>query len=301
MKKISLVLLAILSLLLTSCNTTEENKFRTHDFYTIEEIINGYKAELPALGKPELIKVCTGNVEKVKPYLPQDIKIALYFALEEIYPNLHGGNGYIGTPNGVLLQGENWDEYQKIFETGEYGSQTDQQYWDRTNKIVADIQKICVQKAAIDPDLNSAINNKQQQNQQSNQNEIELRNKFLPVLDKLNKKALSYGYGTYKEFVVAQGAAGDLIRSGAQYALTGNSRDVQSASCEASKNSTWVGGNPGGYWNCFIRFIGESDFYAVEFVGQKWSGKIGSTGSSINWNTSSDFDSWFMVNINDFK
>jgi hypothetical protein len=220
--------------------------------------------------------------------------------LFEIYPEIYHGLDrppeiLDGLPKGIFLENEKWKEYKsKYFEDDSY-----YEGWEspkveaRSIKINNVIVEFCRLNSTSNSELKKAMDIGDRENLQSQKQKSERDSKFLPILSSLNKKAETNGLGNYKEYLQAQSTTGKLIVAGASYSLTGASRDVQSASCSATVDSTWMFGEPGGYWSCYIDFIGGSEFYSIEFVGDKWSGRPGTGASLVEFKTTSAFDTWF--------
>jgi hypothetical protein len=113
-----------------------------------------------------------------------------------------------------------------------------------------------------------------------------LRAKYEPLLEQWNERAREAGLGDLSDYFSATSSAESLITAGAQYSLTGASREVQSASCWPTQYSLWSQGEPGGWWSCYINFLGGGDSYSVEFSGGSWSGNADAgsrAGRELNW------------------
>ena len=122
-----------------------------------------------------------------------------------------------------------------------------------------------------------------------------LRAKWEPILNKWDDRAREAGLGDLSEYFSATSRAESLIAAGAQYSLTGADREVQSASCWATQYSLWSQGEPGGWWSCYINFLGGGDSYSVEFSNGNWSGRADAgsrAGRDLNWKIPDGLLSW---------
>lgn len=122
-----------------------------------------------------------------------------------------------------------------------------------------------------------------------------LRVKWEPVLNKWDDRAREAGLGDLSDYLSATARAESLITAGAQYSLTGAEREVQSASCWATQYSLWSQGEPGGWWSCYINFLGGGDSYSVEFSSGNWSGRADAgsrAGRDLNWKIPDGLLSW---------
>jgi hypothetical protein len=122
-----------------------------------------------------------------------------------------------------------------------------------------------------------------------------LRAKWEPILKKWDDRAIAAGSGDLADYLSATASAESLIKAGAQYSLTGASREVQSAYCWATQYSLWFQGEPGGWWSCYINFLGGGEGYSVEFSNGNWSGKADSgsrAGRDLNWKIPEGLTQW---------
>lgn len=124
--------------------------------------------------------------------------------------------------------------------------------------------------------------------------------KIEPLLTFWNDKASSEGQGDIADYFIAASQAERQIESGAQYSLTGASREVESATCWATVRSLWWDGEPGGWWSCGIDFLGgDLEFYSIEFSGSSWSGKPdggSGAGRDLNWKIPDELEIWLRQN-----
>lgn len=124
--------------------------------------------------------------------------------------------------------------------------------------------------------------------------------KIKPTLKYWNEKASKSGSGDLGDYLTAISSAEREITAGAQYSLTGASREVQSSTCWATDRSQWNGGNPSGWWLCGINFVG-SDFelFSIEFSNGSWSGKPdrgSQAGRELNWKIPDSVLDWVNEN-----
>jgi hypothetical protein len=124
--------------------------------------------------------------------------------------------------------------------------------------------------------------------------------KIKPTLKYWNEKASKSGSGDLGDYLTAISSAEREITAGAQYSLTGASREVQSSTCWATDRSQWNGGNPSGWWLCGINFVG-SDFelFSIEFSNGSWSGKPdrgSQAGRELNWKIPGSVLDWVNEN-----
>jgi hypothetical protein len=327
LKKLTVAIVILVSS--TACDSRYEEsdilneyKFRDNGYYTVQEWINGYQSrnsnkwDITPLNDSNMMKVCSGDHSFESSYTSRfDLEtVPQYLALIEIVPGLDMSNG-LGAR--VYIKGQTWKEFED-FRSSYYDADHDQKlqklgnFASRINYLII---KECTSKAATNSSIKAALDtglnviNEAKKNKEEAKKNIEIENankkaeynRFYPILVKLNEKARKYGGGSYKDFTDAQSYAGSLIRNGAESALTGRPENVRGVGCEATVSSSWYEGNPGGYWYCYIRLLGSSDYYAIEFDGQKWSGSPGSAGALVKWNTSDAFDKWFWANRESFS
>ena len=168
--------------------------------------------------------------------------------------------------------------------------------------IYDEVKRVCKQLLAEDSTLVSAVAEIQ------NQKKIEaarleeeriaaekLRAKWEPVLKKWDDRAIAAGSGDLSDYLSATSRAESLITAGAQYSLTGAEREVQSASCWATQYSLWFQGEPGGWWSCYINFLGGGESYSVEFSNGNWSGRADAgsrAGRDLNWKIPEGLTDW---------
>jgi hypothetical protein len=107
--------------------------------------------------------------------------------------------------------------------------------------------------------------------------------KLQKELDDLNAKTSKQGGGTYSELLDAQWALEKLIAQGAQFSLTGQSREVEDVSCFATTYSRWENGIPSATWYCYFYFLDGNEPYTISVNGSKWGGKAdrGSSAGKI--------------------
>ena len=120
--------------------------------------------------------------------------------------------------------------------------------------------------------------------------------KIKPVLNYWNDKASNSGSGDLGNYLSAISSAEANIKAGAQFSLSGTSREVQSSTCWATDRSRWTGGDPSGWWLCGINFVG-SDFeiFSIEFSNGSWSGKPdggSQAGRELNWKIPDSILEW---------
>jgi hypothetical protein len=119
--------------------------------------------------------------------------------------------------------------------------------------------------------------------------------KLQKQLDVLDKKALKLGDGTYSEMLNAQNSLEYMIQQGAQYSLTGQSREVENASCSPTTYSRWAKGEPGGTWYCYLYFLDGNEPYTIKVSGSEWGGKAdqgASAGNFIEFKVSDELQEW---------
>jgi hypothetical protein len=124
--------------------------------------------------------------------------------------------------------------------------------------------------------------------------------KIRPALIYWNEKASNSGSGDLGEYLGAISSAETNIKAGAQFSLSGTSREVQSSTCWATDRSRWTGGSPSGWWLCGINFVG-SDFeiFSIEFSNGSWSGKPdggSQAGRELNWKIPDSVLDWVNRN-----
>lgn len=124
--------------------------------------------------------------------------------------------------------------------------------------------------------------------------------KIEPLLTFWNNKASNEGGGDIADYFFATSQAEKQLESGAQYSLTGTSRDVERALCWATDRSYWSRGEPSGWWSCGIDFLGgDMDFFSIEFSGSSWSGKPDGgvrAGRDLDWKIPDEVESWLRKN-----
>jgi hypothetical protein len=124
--------------------------------------------------------------------------------------------------------------------------------------------------------------------------------KIEPLLTFWNNKASNEGQGDIADYLWATSQAERLIESGAQYSLTGSSREVESATCWATDRSFWSRGEPDGWWNCGIDFLGgDLEFFSIEFSGTSWSGTPDGgvrAGRDLDWQIPDELEVWLRQN-----
>lgn len=124
--------------------------------------------------------------------------------------------------------------------------------------------------------------------------------KIKPTLKYWNEKASKSGSGDLGDYLTAISSAEREIKAGAQYSLTGSSREVESSTCWATDRSRWSGGNPSGWWVCGIDFVGSDlEFFSVEFSNGSWSGKPdqgSQAGRELNWKIPDSVIDWVNEN-----
>lgn len=115
--------------------------------------------------------------------------------------------------------------------------------------------------------------------------------------DILNKKVSKIGGGSYYEMLEAEIALEILIERGAQFSLTGQSREVEEASCSPTTYSSWFKGEPGGTWYCYMYFLDGSEPYTINVSGSRWGGvadKGSSAGDFVEFKVSDELREWLI-------
>jgi len=115
--------------------------------------------------------------------------------------------------------------------------------------------------------------------------------------DILNKKVSKIGGGSYYEMLEAEIALEILIERGAQFSLTGQSREVEEASCSPTTYSSWFKGEPGGTWYCYMYFLDGSEPYTINVSGARWGGvadKGSSAGDFVEFKVSDELREWLI-------
>ena len=124
--------------------------------------------------------------------------------------------------------------------------------------------------------------------------------KIKPTLKYWNEKASKSGSGDLGDYLTAISSAEGEIKAGAQFSLTGASREVQSSTCWATDRSRWNGGNPSGWWLCGINFVGaDFEIFSIEFLNGSWSGKPdrgSQAGRELNWKIPDSVLDWVNEN-----
>jgi hypothetical protein len=127
-----------------------------------------------------------------------------------------------------------------------------------------------------------------------------LEAKYGSTLASWNTKAQNQGMGDLSDYFMAIESANNQIQNGAQFQMTGNGVDIQSAYCSATTNSTWINGEPGGYWVCMITYPGDISTYSIQFTSSSWGGKPDGgnmAGAELNWKFAPEFENWVMGRI----
>jgi len=109
--------------------------------------------------------------------------------------------------------------------------------------------------------------------------------KFLETAHKWNLKARLAGAGSLSELYTAINLLEADIQLNSTNSFSGNSQAISSVNCLPTSMSTWANGNPSGWWNCFISFLGDSESleYSIELSGGTWGGSTGFSYSDLNW------------------
>lgn len=167
--------------------------------------------------------------------------------------------------------------------------------FDEVKRVCATLLKEDTYLASAVADIKEAERLEQVRIEEERKAAEKLRAKWEPVLNKWDDRAREAGLGDLSDYLSATSRAESLITAGAQYSLTGAEREVQSASCYATSYSLWSQGEPGGWWYCYINFLGGGDGYSVEFSNGNWSGKAdgGSrSGRDLNWKIPDGLTEW---------
>ena len=168
--------------------------------------------------------------------------------------------------------------------------------------VFSDVKRVCKQLILDDASFATAVAEIKNQNkveaariEKERIAEAKLRAKYEPILKNWDDRAIKAGGGDLGNYLSAESKVSGLIKSGAQYSLTGVEREVQWAFCYATEYSNWFGGDPSGWWFCSIDFLGGSDYYSVEFNNGSWAAKADGgdrAGSMLNWTIPQGLIDW---------